>query len=65
LKLRTSERNLGIEYWQIPVALRELLDDAKTWVACEPIRWMRSASVTITGWSRFTRSPMATDATPG
>ncbi len=35
MKLRTSERNQGIEYWQIPVALRELLDDAKTWVACE------------------------------
>jgi hypothetical protein len=32
---RGSERNLGIEYWQIPIALRRLLDDAKTWVACE------------------------------
>src|SRR5258708_12451992 len=28
-KFRTSERNLGIEYFQIPVALRQLLDDAK------------------------------------
>src|SRR5258708_14477515 len=31
-KFRTSERNLGIEYFQIPVALRQLLDDAKAWI---------------------------------
>jgi Fic-DOC domain mobile mystery protein B len=33
-KFRASERNLGIEYWQIPIALRELREDARTWVAC-------------------------------
>jgi Fic-DOC domain mobile mystery protein B len=31
-KLRTSERNIGIEYWKIPVALRQLLDDANAWI---------------------------------
>jgi Fic-DOC domain mobile mystery protein B len=30
-RFRTSERNIGIAYWQIPVALRQLLDDAKAW----------------------------------
>ena len=33
-KFRTSERNLGIDYWLVPMALRKLLDDAKTWIAC-------------------------------
>jgi Fic-DOC domain mobile mystery protein B len=31
-KIRTSERNLGIGYWEIPGAVRQLLDDAKTWI---------------------------------
>lgn len=31
-RFRTSERNIGIDHWEIPVALRMLLDDAKTWV---------------------------------
>ena len=31
-RFRTSERNIGIDYWEIPVALRMLLDDTKTWV---------------------------------
>ncbi|HUA54014.1 MAG TPA: mobile mystery protein B [Candidatus Sulfotelmatobacter sp.] len=29
---RRSERNIGIDHWEIPAALRMLLDDAKTWV---------------------------------
>ena len=29
---RTTERNLGIPYGQIPMALRELLDDVKAWI---------------------------------
>jgi Fic-DOC domain mobile mystery protein B len=29
---RTSPRNLGINHWEIPVALRQLLDDAKAWI---------------------------------
>ena len=33
-KFRTSERNIGIAYWRIPVELRNLLDDTKTWIAC-------------------------------
>jgi Fic-DOC domain mobile mystery protein B len=31
-KFRTTERNLGIHYYEIPMAVRELLADAKTWV---------------------------------
>jgi Fic-DOC domain mobile mystery protein B len=31
-KFRTSERNLGIAYYEIPAALRQLLDDAKAWI---------------------------------
>ena len=31
-KFRTSERNLGIPFYEIPVALRQLLDDTKTWI---------------------------------
>jgi Fic-DOC domain mobile mystery protein B len=31
-KFRTSERNLGIPYYEIPVALRQLLDDTRVWI---------------------------------
>jgi Fic-DOC domain mobile mystery protein B len=31
-KFRTTERNLGIHYFEIPMAMHELLEDAKTWV---------------------------------
>lgn len=31
-KFRTSERNIGIDHWQIPVSLRLLLDDTRAWV---------------------------------
>jgi Fic-DOC domain mobile mystery protein B len=31
-RLRTSERNIGIAYWEIPVALRQLLDGTKAWI---------------------------------
>ncbi|MGA3190130.1 MAG: mobile mystery protein B [Bryobacteraceae bacterium] len=31
-KLRTSERNLGIPFYEIPMALRQLLDEAKAWI---------------------------------
>jgi Fic-DOC domain mobile mystery protein B len=31
-KFRTSERNIGIAHWEIPVALRILLDDTKAWI---------------------------------
>ncbi len=30
-KFRTSERNLGIPFYEIPVALRQLLDDTRAW----------------------------------
>jgi Fic-DOC domain mobile mystery protein B len=31
-KFRQSERNLGILFYEIPTALRHLLDDTKTWI---------------------------------
>jgi Fic-DOC domain mobile mystery protein B len=31
-RFRTSQRNIGIDYWLIPVELRQLLDDARTWI---------------------------------
>jgi Fic-DOC domain mobile mystery protein B len=30
-QFRISERNLGIPYYEIPIALRHLLDDVRTW----------------------------------
>lgn len=32
-KFRTSERNIGITHTGIPVALRQLVDDTKSWIA--------------------------------
>lgn len=34
-KFRQSERNLGIPFYEIPTALRQLLDDTKTWIEYE------------------------------
>lgn len=34
-KFRTSERNMGVAHWEIPAALRILLDDTKTWIECK------------------------------
>jgi Fic-DOC domain mobile mystery protein B len=34
-KFRTSERNLGISSHEIPITLRNLLDDAKAWIEYE------------------------------
>jgi Fic-DOC domain mobile mystery protein B len=31
-KFRTSERNLGIPFYEIPVAVRRLFDDTKVWI---------------------------------
>jgi Fic-DOC domain mobile mystery protein B len=31
-EFRQSERNLGIPFYEIPVALRQLLDDVKAWI---------------------------------
>ncbi len=31
-KFRTSERNLGIPHYEIPLALRELLDNSRAWI---------------------------------
>ena len=31
---RKAERNIGIAYWEIPVAVRQLLEDARIWMKC-------------------------------
>jgi Fic-DOC domain mobile mystery protein B len=31
-KFRTSQRNIGIDYWLIQAELRQLLDDTKAWI---------------------------------
>ncbi len=31
-QFRTSERNLGIPHYEVAIALRQLLDDARTWI---------------------------------
>lgn len=31
-KFRTSQRNIGIDYWLIATELRQLLDDARAWI---------------------------------
>jgi Fic-DOC domain mobile mystery protein B len=31
-RFRTSQRNMGIDYWLIPTELRKLLDDTKAWI---------------------------------
>jgi Fic-DOC domain mobile mystery protein B len=31
-RFRTSERNIGIPHYEIPMALRQLFDDAKAWI---------------------------------
>lgn len=31
-RFRTSERNLGVVYYEIPMAVRQLLEDTKAWV---------------------------------
>jgi Fic-DOC domain mobile mystery protein B len=31
-KFRTSERNLGIPFYEIPAAIRQLLDDTRAWI---------------------------------
>jgi len=31
-KFRTSERNLGIPFYEVPAAVRQLLDDVRAWV---------------------------------
>lgn len=34
-RFRQSERNLGIPFYEIPAAVRQLLDDTKAWIAYE------------------------------
>jgi Fic-DOC domain mobile mystery protein B len=31
-RFRTSERNIGVPFYEIPMALRQLLDDVKAWI---------------------------------
>jgi fido (protein-threonine AMPylation protein) len=31
-RFRTTQRDIGIDYWLIPVELRQLLDDVRPWI---------------------------------
>jgi Fic-DOC domain mobile mystery protein B len=31
-KFRTTQRNIGIDYWLIPMELRQLVDDSQAWI---------------------------------
>lgn len=31
-KFRTTQRNIGIDYWLVPVELRGLIEDSKAWI---------------------------------
>jgi Fic-DOC domain mobile mystery protein B len=31
-RFRTSERNLGVRHYEVPMAVRQLLDDTKVWI---------------------------------
>jgi hypothetical protein len=64
-KFRTSERNLGIPFYEIPMVSRQLLDDAKAWIDYNTYPPDEVAYASITGWSRSIHSRMATAATPG
>lgn len=33
-KFRKSERNMGIAFFEIPMALRQMLQDVKAWIEC-------------------------------
>jgi Fic-DOC domain mobile mystery protein B len=33
-QFRISEKNLGVPHYEIPIALRDLLDDVRTWIEC-------------------------------
>lgn len=45
-ELRTSERNLGIPYYEIPTALRDLVNDVKAWVEHKTYHPAKFASAT-------------------
>jgi hypothetical protein len=49
-RFRTSERNIGIDHWKIPMELRVLLDDAKVWIEKAGMP-RRAAAVRKLSWS--------------
>jgi Fic-DOC domain mobile mystery protein B len=63
-KFRTSQRNIGIDYWLIPMELRQLLDDSQAWIELGTYPPMKSPCVFITGWSAYTRSRTAMAVMP-
>ena len=62
-KFRKSERNIGIAWWEIAVALRQLIDDAKAWMEFNTYP-PDEIAVRFHRWCRFMRSRMGTAATP-
>ena len=38
-KYRTTEKNIGIDYWKVPSALKKLCDDTEYWIENETYPW--------------------------
>ena len=49
-EFRHTNKNIGVDKWQIPVELRNLLDDVKYWYAIKPILLMKLLSVSSIAW---------------
>jgi Fic-DOC domain mobile mystery protein B len=64
-KLRTVERNIGIPHYEIPMALHQLLDDAKTWIKYDSYPRDEIAVRVHLGLCRFIHSRTVMAGTPG
>jgi fido (protein-threonine AMPylation protein) len=64
-RYRTSDKNIGDPWLQIPVKVHELCDDVRYWVEHGTYAGTNSVRVSTTGWSRFIRSPTAMAGMPG
>jgi fido (protein-threonine AMPylation protein) len=49
-EFRKSNKNIGVDKWQIPTELRTLLDDTRFWYANNTYSQMKQPSVSSTGW---------------
>lgn len=65
-KYRKDERNIGNAFWDIPVALRQLLDDTKAWIEfgaypCDEIAVFSSPAGADPSVSERQRTPLKTN----
>lgn len=62
---RTTEKNIGIPYYQLRDALRALIGDTRYWLEHKLSSRMRLQSAFITAWYGFIHSQTGTVATLG